>query len=91
MLAVAHSGEFVACAVSTRRLGVDIERSDRVEADHDLARRVCTAHERRQLERLPAPLRRAALIRQAGAGADHPAHPLLPETAYLKALVFALD
>jgi len=35
--------------------------------------------------------RRAALIRQAGAGPDHPAHPLLPETAYLKALVFALD
>jgi phosphopantetheinyl transferase len=63
MLAVAHSGEFVACTVSTRRVGVDIERSDRVEADHDLARRVCTAHERRQLERLPAPLRRAALIR----------------------------
>jgi 4'-phosphopantetheinyl transferase len=63
MLAVAHSGEFVACAVSTRRVGVDVERSDRVEADHDLARRVCTPGERRQLERLPAPLRRAALIR----------------------------
>jgi phosphopantetheinyl transferase len=63
MLAVGHSGEFVACAVSTRPVGVDIERSDRVEADHDLARRVCTVHERRQLERLPAPLRRAALIR----------------------------
>jgi 23S rRNA (cytosine1962-C5)-methyltransferase len=35
--------------------------------------------------------RSAALIRQAGAGADHPVHPLLPETAYLKALVYALD
>ncbi|MGB8363701.1 MAG: class I SAM-dependent rRNA methyltransferase [Rhizomicrobium sp.] len=35
--------------------------------------------------------RRAALIRQAGAGPDHPSHPLLPESAYLKALVFALD
>jgi 23S rRNA (cytosine1962-C5)-methyltransferase len=35
--------------------------------------------------------RRAALIRQAGAGPDHPVHPLLPETAYLKALVYALD
>lgn len=35
--------------------------------------------------------RRAALIRQAGAGADHPIHPHLPETAYLKALVYALD
>jgi 4'-phosphopantetheinyl transferase len=63
MLAVAHSGEFVACAVSTRRVGVDIERSDRVEADYDLARLVCTPHERRELERLPVPLHRAALIR----------------------------
>jgi 4'-phosphopantetheinyl transferase len=63
MLAVAHSGDFVACAISTRRVGVDIERSDRIEADDDLARRVCTSHERRELERLPAPLRRAALIR----------------------------
>lgn len=35
--------------------------------------------------------RRASLIRQAGAGPDHPVHPFLPETAYLKALVYALD
>ncbi len=35
--------------------------------------------------------RKASLIRQAGAGADHPVHPALPETAYLKALVYALD
>ena len=35
--------------------------------------------------------RRAALIRQSGAGPDHPVHPLLPESAYLKALVYALD
>jgi len=35
--------------------------------------------------------RRAALIRSAGAGPDHPVHPMLPETAYLKALVYALD
>jgi 23S rRNA (cytosine1962-C5)-methyltransferase len=35
--------------------------------------------------------RTAALIRQAGAGPDHPIHPALPETAYLKALVYALD
>jgi 23S rRNA (cytosine1962-C5)-methyltransferase len=35
--------------------------------------------------------RRASLIRQAGAGPDHPVHPHLPETAYLKALVYALD
>jgi 23S rRNA (cytosine1962-C5)-methyltransferase len=31
------------------------------------------------------------LIRQAGAGPDHPVHPHLPESAYLKALVYALD
>ena len=35
--------------------------------------------------------RRAALIHQSGAGADHPVHPLLPESAYLKALIYALD
>jgi 23S rRNA (cytosine1962-C5)-methyltransferase len=35
--------------------------------------------------------RSARLIRQAGAGPDHPVHPMLPETAYLKALVYALD
>ncbi|HVW74394.1 MAG TPA: class I SAM-dependent rRNA methyltransferase [Rhizomicrobium sp.] len=35
--------------------------------------------------------RRAALIRQSGAGPDHPVHPLLPESAYLKAVTYALD
>ena len=35
--------------------------------------------------------RTAAMIRQAGAGPDHPVHPLLPESAYLKAIVYALD
>ncbi len=35
--------------------------------------------------------RNATLIRQAGAGPDHPIHPALPESAYLKALVYALD
>jgi 23S rRNA (cytosine1962-C5)-methyltransferase len=35
--------------------------------------------------------RRATIIRQAGAGPDHPTHPHLAESAYLKALVFALD
>ena len=35
--------------------------------------------------------RRATLIRNAGAGPDHPVHPMLPESAYLKALVYALD
>jgi 23S rRNA (cytosine1962-C5)-methyltransferase len=35
--------------------------------------------------------RRAALIHQAGAGPDHPVHPQLPESAYLKALAYALD
>jgi 23S rRNA (cytosine1962-C5)-methyltransferase len=33
----------------------------------------------------------ATLIRSAGAGPDHPVHPLLPESAYLKAVVYALD
>jgi len=35
--------------------------------------------------------RRAAMIHQAGAGPDHPVHPLLPESAYLKAIAYALD
>jgi 23S rRNA (cytosine1962-C5)-methyltransferase len=35
--------------------------------------------------------RGASLIRAAGAGPDHPVHPMLPESAYLKALIYALD
>jgi 23S rRNA (cytosine1962-C5)-methyltransferase len=35
--------------------------------------------------------RSASLIHQGGAGPDHPVHPQLPQTAYLKAAVFALD
>jgi len=35
--------------------------------------------------------RRASLIRSAGAGPDHPVHPMLSESAYLKSLVYALD
>lgn len=34
--------------------------------------------------------RNAALVHEAGAGPDHPVHPMLPETAYLKALVYAV-
>ena len=35
--------------------------------------------------------RRGRVIRQAGAGPDHPVHLHLPETAYLKTLTIALD
>jgi 23S rRNA (cytosine1962-C5)-methyltransferase len=35
--------------------------------------------------------RRTGLIRSAGASPDHPMHPMLPETAYLKVLVYALE
>jgi 23S rRNA (cytosine1962-C5)-methyltransferase len=31
------------------------------------------------------------ILRMAGAGPDHPVHPALPETAYLKTLTWALD
>ena len=31
------------------------------------------------------------VLRRTGAGADHPLHPMLPESAYLKAEVIALD
>ncbi|WP_035704930.1 class I SAM-dependent rRNA methyltransferase [Niveispirillum irakense] len=35
--------------------------------------------------------RQGRILRFAGAGPDHPVHPLLPETQYLKAMAFALD
>jgi 23S rRNA (cytosine1962-C5)-methyltransferase len=35
--------------------------------------------------------RAGRVIRTAGAGPDHPVHPLLPETAYLKSITLALD
>lgn len=35
--------------------------------------------------------RSARLIRSAGASPDHPVHPMLPETSYLKSLVYQLD
>ena len=35
--------------------------------------------------------RRAALIREAGAGPDHPVNPMLPESAYLKALTYTVE
>jgi len=35
--------------------------------------------------------RSARILRIAGADADHPIHPALPETAYLKAMTLALD
>ena len=35
--------------------------------------------------------RSARILRSAGAGPDHPVHPALPETAYLKALTLALE
>ena len=35
--------------------------------------------------------RDARILRRSGAGADHPVHPALPETAYLKCLGLALD
>ncbi|MEN3974514.1 class I SAM-dependent rRNA methyltransferase [Emcibacter sp. SYSU 3D8] len=35
--------------------------------------------------------RSGRILRSAGAGPDHPVHPLLPESAYLKAMVLQLD
>jgi 23S rRNA (cytosine1962-C5)-methyltransferase len=35
--------------------------------------------------------RHASLIRQSGAGPDHPVHPALPESAYLKMLAYAVE
>jgi len=62
-VSIAHSGEFVACAISDRRVGVDVERTDRPEADDALAARVCAPTERLRLEHMPAEPRARALIR----------------------------
>ena len=35
--------------------------------------------------------RNLRLLRESGAGLDHPAHPSMPETEYLKCLAFAVD
>lgn len=35
--------------------------------------------------------RMGRILRQSGAGPDHPVHPLLPESAYLKGIVLQLD
>jgi 23S rRNA (cytosine1962-C5)-methyltransferase len=35
--------------------------------------------------------RSGRILHQGGAGPDHPVHPHLPESAYLKALFFQLD
>ena len=35
--------------------------------------------------------RSGRILREAGAGPDHPIHPALPESAYLKSLVLSLD
>ena len=35
--------------------------------------------------------RAGRILRVAGADADHPIHPALPETAYLKTLTLAVD
>ncbi len=52
-------------------------------ADLDAFRGACVAG-------LRASGRDAQLVRTGGAGPDHPVHPALPETAYLKALTFRL-
>jgi 23S rRNA (cytosine1962-C5)-methyltransferase len=35
--------------------------------------------------------RSGRILRNAGAGPDHPVHPWLPESAYLKTTTLALD
>ena len=35
--------------------------------------------------------RRGRILRTSGAGPDHPVHPHLPETAYLKTIVLQID
>jgi len=35
--------------------------------------------------------REGRILRSSGAAADHPVHPALPESAYLKSLLLQLD
>jgi 23S rRNA (cytosine1962-C5)-methyltransferase len=35
--------------------------------------------------------RTGRILRQAGAGPDHPIHPMLPESGYLKSVTLAID
>ena len=44
-VSISHSGALVACAVSTRPIGVDVEQTGRPEADMALARRICAPEE----------------------------------------------
>ncbi|HEY1775389.1 MAG TPA: 4'-phosphopantetheinyl transferase superfamily protein [Solirubrobacteraceae bacterium] len=60
---VSHSGNYVACAVSSLPVGVDLERTDRSEVDEAFASRVCVPGELAQLGRAPSDARASALIR----------------------------
>jgi phosphopantetheinyl transferase len=62
-MSLSHAGEFLACAVCNRPIGIDIEQLGRPEADAALAARICTAAELRILERVPRARRRDELLR----------------------------
>ncbi|WP_228972953.1 4'-phosphopantetheinyl transferase superfamily protein [Streptomyces sp. DH12] len=70
-LSVAHSGSLVAVAVGHRAgpVGVDVETAERAEHIEELAPRLFRPDQRDRLARLPAPARRAALLR-AWTGAE---------------------
>ena len=44
-VSISHAHDLVACAVSPRPVGVDVERLDREEANRHFARRTCTSGE----------------------------------------------
>jgi 4'-phosphopantetheinyl transferase len=44
-VSISHADGLIACALSLRRVGVDVERLDRSEADRDFAGRTCTSGE----------------------------------------------
>ena len=56
---------------------------------HNVGRRTLFAEEVRR--GLAEAQRGGRILRAAGAGPDHPVHPFLPETAYLKSLTLMLD
>ena len=81
-VSISHSGALVACAVSTRPIGVDVEQAGRPEADMALARRICAPAELSLVE-AAAPgegasvllrlwTRKEALVKALGTGLSFP-------------------
>lgn len=76
----------------TARLGVSLTAQGGVFAFCSCSQSVSQADLEEIAQYVLRKARRSGrLLRAGGAGADHPVHPALPETRYLKTLVYRLD